>query len=264
MRGLRRSAIPVVFLVAAACGGAGPSPDRVLSAAGTATAEVATTVASTAPAATAAPATTTTTPAATSTTVRRTTTTVPRPATTRPPATLAPPKPGYAPAPPPPGVAPDGVSGYGGLTTTTEGSTSVSLRVYPREQYFGETMQIWVGVTHMEAVSTLTLDLGNGHVVTLQLGGYAPCARVPRDVGGSQWYVYPAPGTYRITATVTVTPCQILPGPPGGWALPDGSPAVDFPEPWLATGPAHTVSASMDILQRADVPPRPVGPPPGP
>lgn len=113
---LRRSAAPVVLLLAVACTDPGPVPgsDRVLSAAGTASAEAPPPV----------PAPTSTTTAVTVTAPPPTTkvgvapSTVRRTATTRAPATGTPPIAGYSPAPPPPGVDADGYGGYGGVTDT--------------------------------------------------------------------------------------------------------------------------------------------------
>jgi hypothetical protein len=243
MASLRRRALPLVLLVAAGCGG--PGPERVLSAAGTASPEPPTTTTSTlAPI-------TTTTPAVTPTTLRRTTTTTTpaRPATTRVPVTPAPPIAGYSPPPPPPGVVADGYGGYGGIATTSAEGAVVDLSLYPREQYFGEPVQVRVEVTTKDVVS-IRIDMGNGTEV--DGGGGGVCSTEPHTTGGgAPFYVYPAPGQYRIRAIVTVVPCFAIPGPPGS---PPGAPS-----PFER----HTVEASIGLNQRPDRPPRPVGPPPG-
>jgi hypothetical protein len=240
---LRRRAVPLLLLLAAACGNAAPDQERVLAAAGeTANVE--------------APATTTTTPPTTSTTAAPvTTTTTSRPAPT--PTSAAPavvrttvaPRP--APAPPPPGVEPWGYGGLGGRTTASAGGTTAALQVYPRQQYAGEPVQVSVEVTTPSFV-TAKVDRGNGvvHEATLT----AKCQPTPYVATGGPppFYVYPAPGDYVIRLIVTVIPCMVIPGPPGS---PYGA-----PDP---VAPRQTVEVSMAFHQRAEPPPRPVGPPPG-
>jgi hypothetical protein len=244
--GLLRRAVPLALLLATACASAGPARDPVLSAAGSATPEVASTVVTTI-------ATTTTVPP-TSTTVRRTTTTTvarPAPSATRPPATPTPPIPGYSPAPPPAGVVPDGYGGYGGLATTTADGATIELSVYPREQYFGEPVQVRVEVTTTEWVA-VTIDMGNGTSFENAAARSGTCSGESGTAGGgAPFYVYPAPGQYRIRAIVTLMPCLLIPGPPGS---PAGAPSP-FDH--------HTVEAAITLTQRADRPPPPVGPPPG-
>ena len=166
----------------------------------------------------------------------------------------------YAPPPPPPGVQPYGTGGYGGTSTVTGDGTTVTLSVYPREQYMGERVQVGLEVTGTTAVTAMRIDLGDGTVGPRRDGGSCPTGR--RSMGAT--HVYSAPGTYHITATVTAVPCQILPGPPGGWTGPDGLPAVGMPSPWIPAGPEQVLSVTIPVMQRPDRPPPPVGPPPGP
>lgn len=261
---LRRRAVPFVLLLAAACGTTGPAPDRVLSATGTASPEAPATVPTTTATTAAAPTTTKPVLTSTSTTVRRAATTVARSAPTRAPAPSTPPIAGYSPAPPPPGVVADGYGGYGGVTDTTVGGSTVTLWVYPREQYLGETMQVAAEVTGKDAIRSLTIDFGNGYVLTSPRQYSWDCATEDRKAGDSKWYVYPAPGQYRITATAVVVPCGIHPGPPAGTIGPDGQPLSTDPMPLSPIGTPHTVSAGMDVLQRPDRHLPPVGPSPGP
>lgn len=136
----------------------------------------------------------------------------------------------------------------------------MTLQVYPREQYLGETVQVWVRVVGTAAVSAIDIDFGNGHVVAgTQLKSWN-CSAQSKEAGASAWYVYPAPGQYRITARVAVVPCEILPGPPGGWLNPDGTPAADMPSPWRTTaGAVKERSTNRQVAaaeQAATVPPR--------
>ena len=256
------TAMAVVVLAATACGGdaAAPAPERVLTAAGAASEEAPAPTTTPSPPTTVAPPTTSTTKRpAPATTVK------PATATTRVPVTPAPPIAGYSPAPPPPGVQADGYGGYGGVTTVSKGGVAVTLSVYPREQYFGEVVQVGASAGHPAevAITALTIDFGNGHIIAGPQTQAWGCGTA-KDANEGRWYTYPAAGLYRISVTVTFVPCTVLPGPPGGWVLPDGQPAVGMPLPWIASGPPDTVTAGMDMLQRPDRPPRPVGPPPGP
>jgi hypothetical protein len=202
------------------------------------------------------PSTTTVPPLATTTTLSAAV----APPTTRP---ARAPSRAYSP-PPPAGVHPDGYGGYGGAATATADGTAVTLQVYPREQYLGERVQVSVRVAGTTAVRSIVIDLGDGTVVhppQLQSWG---CPSAPRETGGgAPAHVYAAPGAYRVTAVVTAVPCTILPGPPGGWTGPDGQPAVGMPLPWVPSGPDQTVPAAIDVNQRPQRPPSPVGPPPG-
>jgi hypothetical protein len=249
---LRRYPVVIFLLVAAACGGtAGPEANQVLSVAGSASTEPATTATT---ATTLAPATTTTTqrpaPATTATTARRT-------QTSKVPPTPAPPVAGYSPAPPPPGVEPDGYGGYGGVTTVSADGISVELHVYAREQYFGQTTQVWVAVAHPlgVAITAITIDFGNGHVVNTTPLPRWNCGS-PYDAPASADYIYPAPGRFRVTATASALPCMAHPEISAGWG-PAGAGLGINPTP-------QKVSAGIDVLQRGDRPPPPVGPPPGP
>jgi hypothetical protein len=257
---LRRHAVPLLLVLAAACGNAGPQPDRVLSAAGTPTGDSQvtadpTTTSSTAPPTTVAPATTSTTkrPAPT-TTVK-----AGQPLTTRGPVTPAPPIPGFS--PPPPGVEPDGYGGYGGATRTSAYGVTIELTVYPRERYLGEPVQAGAQVSRPEnvAITALKLDFGDGHVVeAAPLQGWH-CGST--ETGSTMaYYTHPASGHYRISAIVEILQCSPLVDIPG-FPYPGG---VKPTNPWLPTGPAGTVTASMDTIHRPDRRPPPVGPPPGP
>jgi hypothetical protein len=153
-------------------------------------------------------------------------------------------------------VAPWGVSGYGGEATVTAANATVVLRVYPREQYAGEMVQVGVEVTTTDAVRSVKIDMGNGTVYdALPVRGWT-CSREPRMVSaGAPHHVYPAPGDYRIRAIVTIVPCNVpIPGPP---ELPPAAPSPFEKD-------VVVVEAGMAVEQRPDAPPRPVGPPPGP
>lgn len=248
---MRRHLGAALAIAALATACAGPAPDRVAVAAGSAAEEV---PVPTTTSTTVAPAPTTTTkPAVTSTTARPTAVAAPRPATTRVPVTPAPPIAGYAPPPPPPGVEADGYGGYGGVATLTTPDAIVELSVYPREQYFGEFVQVKVAVTTREMWS-LKVEMGNGVVFDGLAGG--TCSIEPRTMygGAPPFYTYPAPGQYTIKATVTIIPCIAIPGPPGS---PPGAPSP-FP-----SDRRTLEGVSMGLNQRPDRPPPPVGPPPG-
>ena len=252
MRALRRYLVACFFLLAVACGGsAGPPADQVLSVAGLASTEPApsTTVTT---ATTLAPATTTKRPAPATTVAPP-----PRTRTTRVPVTPSPPIAGYSPAPPPPGVDPDGYGGYGGVTTVSAGGIAVELHVYAREQYFEQPTQVWVSVAHPVgvAITAITIDYGNGHVVNATPLARWTCGS-PDDAPASANYTYPAPGRFRVTATASALPCMALPEVPGGWGPAGAGPPGMNPSP-------QKVSAGIDVLQRGDRPPPPVGPPPG-
>ena len=252
----RRYAIPLVLLLAAACGDAGPQSEGVLSAAtesASQEAPVTSTSTSISTTTTAAPATTTTRPAPATTP----TTTPRRTQTTRVPVTPAPPLARYSPTPPPPGVEPDGYGGYGGVTTASANGLTLELHVYAREQYRGSPTQVWVEVAHPVgvAVTAITIDFGNGHVVNATPLPRWSCGSAD-DAPASAVYTYPVPGRFRVTATANALPCMAMPAAPGGWG-PAGA------GPWGPATPPQAVSAGMDVLQRADAPPPPVGPPPG-
>ena len=255
MGAVRRCAVPLVLLLASACGDAGP--DRVLAAAGEVAEEppAPTTTTSAPPPRTAAPTTTSTTkppaPATTATTARRT-------QTSKVPVTPAPPIAGYSPAPPPPGVEPDGYGGYGGVTTVSANGLTLELHVYAREQYFGSTTQVWAQVAHPigVAVTAITIDFGNGHVVNATPLPRWNCGS-PDDAPASANYTYPAAGRFRVTVTASALPCMALPDSPIAWGPAGAGPPGANPQP-------QTVIAGIDVLQRADAPPPPVGPPPGP
>jgi hypothetical protein len=245
--------------VLAACGGSAGSPgvERTLSAAGSGGETLS-------PETTSPPAPATPAPAVS-------TTVAVRPGATTPPAPKATVAAGtartteYAPPPPPSGVEPDGYGGYGGVSTVTAAGTTVTLRVYPREQYLGERVQVGLEVAGTTAVRAIRLDLGDGTVVDAPQTHTWSCPTASRPIGASTpAHFYAVPGVYRVTATVTAVPCQILPGPPGGWTGPDGQPAVGMPSPWVPAGPDQVLSVSIPVHQRSDRPPLPVGPPPGP
>ncbi len=143
--------------------------------------------------------------------------------------------------------------------------TEVTLQVYPSEQYLGERVQVGVAVEGTTAVRSIRIDLGDGTAVEgTPLQGWG-CPQASRQTGAAApSHTYAAPGAYRITATVVALPCSILPGPPGGWTLPDGQPAAGMPLPWMPTGPDQALSVGIDLVQRPDPPPAPVGPSPGP
>lgn len=245
--------------VLAGCGGSGGSPgvERTLSAAGSGSETVSPEAA------------TATTPATPAPEVDTTVVVRPRATASAAPrgtvaAGAAPATGGYSPPPPPPGVQPDGYNGYGGVSTVTAEGTTVTLRVYPREQYMGERVQVGVEVAGTTAVRAIRIDLGDGTVVDSPQTYAWNCPASSRPLGaGVPAHVYPAPGVYRITVAVTAVPCQILPGPPGGWTGPDGQPAVGMPLPWAPAGPDQALSVSIAVNQRSDRPPPPVGAPPG-
>ena len=257
MRRLRSGAVQLLALVVlgSACGGStaigtgGDGPADVAVAAGSVSQELpAPTTTVTSPPTTLAPPPTPPPPRPkpTTSTTRR-----PAPPPAGPPGAQAG-KP-YAPPPPPPGVVASGYGGYGGIATTTAHNATVSLSLYPREQYFGEGVQVGVEVKTTDFVRSIKVDMGNGTVFDVVAVRGGTCSRELRMVsGGGPYYVYPAPGHYLIRAIVTVVPCIPMAGPP---ELPPGAPSP-FEE--------HTVEASIYLDQRADRPPRPVGPPPGP
>ena len=125
--------------------------------------------------------------------------------------------------------------------------------MYPREQYFGEFVQVRVAVTTKEMWS-LKIDMGNGVVFDGLAGVTCSIEPKTRYNGAPPFYTYPAPGQYTIKATVTIIPCIAIPGPPGS---PPGAPSP------FATDRRTLEAVSMGVNQRADRPPPPVGPPPG-
>ena len=249
--------VPAAAVLAACGGSAGPGVERTLTAAGSGGEAVSPETTSTPVLPTMAPVVSTTVQVR----PRPTTAPAPRATVAAGPATAT----EYAPPPPPAGVQPDGYGGYGGVSTATAEGTTVTLRVYPREQYMGERVQVGLEVAGATAVRAIRLDLGDGTVVDSPQTHTWSCPTASRRVGdGVPAHVYGAPGVYRVTVTVTAVPCQILPGPPGGWTGPDGQPAVGMPTPWVAAGPEQVLSVSIPVHQRPDRPPPPVGPPPGP
>jgi hypothetical protein len=244
---LRRCAVPLVLLLAAACGdaGAGPEPGRVLAAAGASGEEAPVFTAPPIP-----PVLPSITTIATTTTTRRpapvptttTSTAVPRTSTTRAPS----------------GVTEDGL---GGLAEATVAGVKLEMSAYPLERYFGEDVHVGASVIHPPgtAITSLKLDLGNGHVVTGQpsTGWYCEATG---NAGISDWYVYPAPGTYKITATFTFVACQGIPGMYVGphFPRPEGLVGPWFPEPH------QSATAAINVTTRPDRRPLPVGTVPGP
>lgn len=63
---------------------------------------------------------------------------------------------------------------------------------YLREQYLGETMQVAAQVSGRDAIRSLTIHFGNGHVLTSPRQYRWDCAIETRNAGDSKWYVYPA------------------------------------------------------------------------
>ena len=190
-------------------------------------------------------------------------TTVRRTQTTRAPVTPTPPIDGYSPAPPPPGVQADGYGGYGGVTYASAGGVELELSVYPREQHFGEHVSIAASTTKPDsvAITSVRIDLGNGHVITGPQGPGWYCGPSTYRAGASaSGYIYPAPGTYKITATVTFVTCL---GVPGMWIGPYNPPPTGLQGPWFPQ-PHQVVTANMEMLQRPDRHKPPVGPAPGP
>lgn len=240
MRASRRYLVASLLLAATACAGPGPSPDRVAVAAGAGAQVIPE------------PTTTTTTvaPAPTTTTTKRppaTTTSTARPA---PPATTA------APAPRPRGPYPPGVSGTTLSATTTSGSTTLSLKLFPGDQYFGEIVQVSMELSTRNAVRSVKVDFGNGHVVDASHPGITfNCPGTVRSLNpGAPIYTYPAPGRYVVRAIVTEAPCVPFPATP-----PPGFPS-EVPDPF---SPDRVIEVSLTFEQAPDRPPRPVGPPPG-
>ena len=268
---LRRCIAPLVLFVAAACGNAGPSPDRVLSATGSASEEAALEVLASSSSTTSPSTSTSTTRAAPATTTTKqaapVATTAPtrarRTQTTRAPVTPTPPIDGYSPAPPPPGVQADGYGGYGGVTYAYAGEVELELSVYPREAHLGDNVQIGASITKPDnvAITSAKIALGNGHVITGSQGLGWYCGPSTYHAGAStNGYMYPAAGTYKITATVTFVTCM---GVPGMWIGPYFPPPAGLVGPWFPE-PHQAVTASMHVLQRPDGHKPPVGPPPGP
>lgn len=253
MRTTRLAALVVAVVTAVGCSSGSSDGTRTLVAAGSRVGDVQVPASSTT--ATVAPTTT----LAVATTVKAASRAGPSSARSTPGST------GYAPGPPPAGVTPDGYGGYGGTASVSGAGGAVTLRVYPREQYVRERFQVGVVVAGATAVRSIRIDLGDGTVEQSTPLRSWECPTAPREANGSaNPHVYANPGTYRISATVTAVPCAISEGPPGGWTLPDGRPAVYMPAPWRPTGAEQILSVSMDVVQRPDYPPRPVGPPPGP
>jgi len=149
-------------------------------------------------------------------------------------------------------VVVDGYGGFGGAATTTSGDATVELSLYPREQYFGEYVQVRVAIT-TKGMASIRIDMGNGTAFDAGDGGV--CSTEPHTkYNGAPSYIYPVPGQYTIRAIVTLIPCIAIPGPPGS---PPGAPS-----PFVSD--RRTVELSIGLNQRPDRPPRPVGPPPGP
>lgn len=243
MRRLSRCAAVVGFLLAAACGSAGPGADTTLSATGSASPEPApaptsstsptTTVAVTLPPPTATTATTSTTgtTGTTATTVKRA------------PATTAPPAPRPVPAPPPPAtpttVALDTL--VAASTSVTQGATTVTLKAVP-EEYLGEKVYAVVEASSTEYIASIRIDFGDGYLTT---DAQTQQASLDPTIHGyaARAHVYPTAGIYRITVTVTVVP--------GLWAFVP----TPLPGQWMPTGPEHTVTVAADLLQRPDAAP---------
>ena len=237
MRHLRLAGALVVAVIATACGGTGSTPDRVAVAAGAQVIPEPTTTT-----------TTTVAPAPTTTTTRRPPATTT--STTRPPAPPTTP----APAPRPRGPYPPGVSGTTLSATTTSGSTTLSLRLFPGDQYFGERVQVGMDLSSRDAVRSVKVDFGNGTVVDATPSGFN-CPGTVRSLNpAAPNYTYPAPGRYVVRAIVTEAPCVPFPATP-----PPGFPS-EAPDPF---SPDRVVEVSLTFEQAADRPPRPVGPPPG-
>ena len=232
-------------LLTAAC--AGPTPDRVAVAAGSAAEQipVPSTTTTVVP-----PAPTTTKPVVTSATTPATPTT--RTPTTRTPTTAHPPP---AAAPRTRGPYPPGVSGTTLSATTTSGDTTLSLSFFPADQFFGERIRVGVELTTRDAVRSVKVDFGNGTVVDATPPGFNCPGTVRPLYPGGAVYTYPAPGRYVVKAIVTSVPCiPFVATPPPGFP-------TEAPDPF---SPGHTVEVAVTYEQAPDRPPPPVGPPPGP
>jgi len=137
---------------------------------------------------------------------------------------------------------------------TTSGDTTLSLSFFPADQYFGEITQVRLELTTREAVRSVKVDFGNGHVVDATPPGLDCPGKVRPLYPGAPIYTYPAPGRYVVKAIVTSVPCVPFPAP--------GPPGVptEAPDPF---SPGHSVEVAVTYEQAPDRPPRPVGPPPG-
>lgn len=229
---LRRRAVPFVMLLAVACGRPGAGPDTTLSAAGEAAGV------EPAPTVTSSSSTTTTVPVTVApTTTRRPA--APTTAATRPAPLAAPPP--TAPPGPVPTIAPETLAAV--TTNVTQGST-VALVKAVREQYLGEKVYVWVEATSAERIASIRIDFGDGYVTTdpqplpstLLLTGAMSASTV-------RAHVYPAPGQYRITVTLTVVP---------GLATPMLPPSAPTELQWIPSGPEHPVTVSTAFRQRPD------------
>ncbi|MDP1803742.1 MAG: hypothetical protein Q8K72_01110 [Acidimicrobiales bacterium] len=236
---LRRCAVPLVLLLAAACGSPHAGPDTTLSAAGGAagaepsptltssTSSTAVVPATVAPTTTARPPATTAAPTTAPARPRPTAPPAPAPAPTEPPGTVL-------------AVAPETVSPVS--TSVTQGSTTAIVRAV-REQYLGEKVYVWVEATSAERITSIEVDFGDGYVTTdpqplpsTLLFTKAMSASTTRA------HVYPAAGRYRIRVTLTVVPgiaAPVLAGPPSELQ-------------WNPSGPEHAVTVTTDIQQRPD------------
>lgn len=236
----RRLAFALVLVLAAACAGPGQGDDRVAVAAGSAAQEVP------APTSTSQPA-----PAPTTSTTQRpaptTTSTTRAPA---PPTTARP-----APAPTRPrGPYPPGVSGTTLSATTTAGDTTLTMKLFPADQYFGENIQVRMELATRDAVRSVKVDFGNGTVVDATPPAFTCPGAVRALNPGAPTYTYPAPGRYVVRAIVTSAPCVPFPATP-----PPGFPS-EVPDP---LHPDRVVEVAITFDQAPDRPPPPVGPPPG-
>jgi hypothetical protein len=234
---LRRCAVPLVLLLAVACGSPDAGPDTTLSAAGgTAGAEPAPAVTSSTPPTTVAPVT-----AAPPTTARAPVTTGPATtAATRPRPTTPPPPP---PAPPPTVLSVDPATVLPVTTNVTQGGTTAFVKAV-REQYLGEKVYVSVEATAAERIVSIQIDFGDGYVTTNpQPIPWTLMTTGAMSASAQRTHVYPAAGRYRITVTLTVVP---------GLATPSIPPSSPTELQWFPSGPEHPVTVTADFLQRPD------------
>ena len=182
-------------------------------------------------------------PAPTTTVTTAPPTTMPAPATTAAPPTTArrpgPPLPSTTPTTAPRPTTTSTTIHPPAATVKAHGAT-MTLKATPRPEIPGFRFTVELTTADLQYVESVKYDFGDGPTYGFIPDDPGPiCSRQPRVVSDYIHHTWPAAGTYRARAIVTVIPCLPAVGPPGS---PPGVPNPDMPR--------QIIEVSMVVTQQ--------------